>query len=65
MNIVNVTPFYNYYEDMRHKSKIKIYIENDDDDDDEANDDNCYDYGKSAMICIYKCGIYYVSVRNN
>ncbi len=24
MNIVNVTPFYNYYEDMRHKSKIKI-----------------------------------------
>ena len=31
MNIVNVTPFYNYYEDMRHKSKIKyIYIENDD-----------------------------------
>ena len=50
---------------MRHKNKIKIYIENDDDDDDEANDDNCYDYGKSAMICIYKCGIYYVSVTNN
>ena len=25
MNIVNVTPFYNYYEDMRHKSK-KYYI---------------------------------------
>ena len=34
MNVVNVTPFYNYYEDMRHKSKKKSYIENDDDDDD-------------------------------
>jgi hypothetical protein len=32
MNIFNLTPFYNYYEDMRHKSKIKLYIENDDDD---------------------------------
>ena len=58
-----MTPFYNYYEDMRHKSKIKnIYIENDDD---EANDDNCHDDGKfcnmiyvSAMICMYKYGIY-------
>ena len=31
MNIFNLTPFYNYYEDMRHKSKKKLYIENDDD----------------------------------
>ena len=31
MNIVNVTPFYNNYEDMRHNNKIKLYIEDDDD----------------------------------